>query len=91
MNTNDILAAIDAEISRLQQAKAILADTSSLTGAKRKPGRPATASGGGKATSFNPAEFDVKPTMRRAMSEAGRARIAAAQKARWAKVKKATP
>src|SRR5882757_9213188 len=36
MNTNDILLAIDAEISRLQQAKALLTDTSSLTHAKRK-------------------------------------------------------
>ena len=30
MDTNDIVLAIDAEISRLQQAKALLTDTSSL-------------------------------------------------------------
>lgn len=82
MNTNDIVLAIDAEISRLQQAKALLTDTSSLTHAKRKPGRPVAASGSGKATSSKPAE-------RRGMSDAGRARIAAAQKARWARFKKA--
>jgi hypothetical protein len=40
MDTNDIVLAIDAEISRLQQAKALLTDTPSLTHAKRKPGRP---------------------------------------------------
>jgi hypothetical protein len=31
MNTNDIILTIDAEISRLQQAKALLTDTFSLT------------------------------------------------------------
>jgi hypothetical protein len=88
LNTNDIILTIDAEISRLQQAKALLTDTS-LTPAKRKPGRPATASGSGKATSFDPADFDAKARKRRGMSAAGRARIAAAQKARWARFKKA--
>ena len=77
MNTNDIILTIDAEISRLQQAKALLTDTFSLTHAKRKLGRLATTSGGGKATSFNPADFDAKPRKRRGMSAAGRARIAA--------------
>jgi hypothetical protein len=89
MNTNDIILTIDAEISRLQQAKALLTDTSSPTPAKRKPGRPATTSESGKATSFNPADFDANPRKRRGMSAAGRARIAAAQKARWARFKKA--
>jgi len=36
----DILAAIDAEIARLEQAKALLS-TSGAFVAKRKPGRPA--------------------------------------------------
>jgi hypothetical protein len=89
MNTNDILLTIDAEILRLQQAKALLTNTSNLTHARRKPGRPANASRSGKATSFNPADFDAKPRKRRGMSAAGRARIAAAQKARWARFKKA--
>jgi hypothetical protein len=89
MDTNDIVLAIDAEISRLQQAKVLLTDTSSLTRAKRKPGRPAGVSGSGKATSFNPAEFDGKSRRRRGISDAGRARIAAAQRARWARIKKA--
>jgi hypothetical protein len=89
MNTNDIILTIDAEISRLQQAKALLTDTSRLTPAKRKPGRPPTTSGSGKSISFNPADFDAKPRKRGGRSAAGRARIAAAQKARWARFKKA--
>jgi hypothetical protein len=89
MNTNDIVLTIDAEIARLQQAKALLTNTSSVTRAKRKPGRrPAATAEGGKATSFNPAEFDAKPRKRRALSAEARARIAAAQKARWAKFRK---
>jgi hypothetical protein len=74
MNTNDIILTIDAEISRLQQAKA---------------GRPATTSQSGKATSFNPEDFAAKPRKRRGISAAGRARIAAAQKARWTRFKNA--
>jgi hypothetical protein len=89
MNTNDVVLAIDAEISRLQQAKALLTNTSSATRTKRKRGRQAATSGSGKATSFNPAEFDAKPRKRRALNAEARARIAAAQKARWAKFKKA--
>ena len=89
MNTNDIVLAIDAEISRLQQAKALLTETPSSTQAKRKPGRPVAASGSGKATSSKPPEFNVTSRKRRGMSDAGRARIAAAQKARWARFKKA--
>jgi fructoselysine-6-P-deglycase FrlB-like protein len=63
MNTADLLSAIDSEIARLQEARALLAGTGSSI-AKR--GRPA------KYT----------------MSAEGRARIAAAQRARWAKQKK---
>src|ERR1700722_1775785 len=88
-NSPDIAIAIDAEISRLQQAKALLTDTPSLTHAKRKPGRPVAASGSGKATSSKPAEFYVLCRKRRGMSDAGSARIGAAQKARWARFKKA--
>ena len=36
MESNEIIAAIDAEIARLQQARALLSGTS----AKAKPGRP---------------------------------------------------
>jgi hypothetical protein len=79
MNLNDIVAQLDAEISRLTQAKAALLGIS----IKKGPGRP-------RAVAVATAAI-VKPKKRK-MSAAGKARIAAAQKARWAKVraKKAT-
>ena len=75
MDTNDIVLEIDAEISRLQQARALLSSTD--TTVKRKPGRPAGTS--------------LPKTAKAAhtMSAEARAKIAAAQKARWAKTKRA--
>ncbi len=85
MNTNDIVVAIDAEIAQLQKVKTLLTGTDLTT--KRKPGRTAGVAAPNKATSFNPVEF-AKKTKRRTMSAEGRAKIAAAQKARWAKSKR---
>jgi hypothetical protein len=73
MDTTSIIQSIDAEIARLQQARALL--IGQTVPAKR--GRPF----GSKAT---PA---AKPVYWK-MSPEGRERIAAAQRARWAKVKK---
>jgi hypothetical protein len=67
VNIERIVAEIDAEISRLQQAKQLLSG----------PGRPRRS-----------ATLAVAPKKRRTLSVQARARIAAAQKARWAKVKK---
>jgi hypothetical protein len=64
MDTNEIIEAIDAEIQRLQAAKALL---------------------GGNPTSKPAAKPSPKKPGRRKISAAGRARIVAAQKARWAK------
>jgi hypothetical protein len=75
MDTNDIILEIDAEISRLQQARTLLSGTD--TTAKRKPGRPAGA------------RIPSKTKAVHSMSAEARAKIAAAQKARWAKTKKA--
>jgi hypothetical protein len=74
MNTIAIVMEIDAEIARLQQARELLAAVKA-TG-KRKPGRPAAASlpTNGKAV--------------RVLSAASRESIAAAQKKRWAKVRR---
>lgn|ERR1700730_1776407 len=72
MDTNTIVLEIDAEISRLQQARAIL--TGTTTTWKRKPGRPALPS-------------TTKAV--RTLSAEARAKIAAAQQARWAKSRKA--
>jgi hypothetical protein len=72
MDTADILQTIDAEIARLERARALL--------------NGHTASVRGRPISSN-ATTRTKPP-RRNMSAAGRARIVAAQKARWARVKK---
>src|SRR5260370_123486 len=87
MNTSDIVLAIDAEIAQLQKVKALLTGTGITV--KRKPGRPTGVSAHKKATSFNPVEFAEKPGKRRTMSAEGRAKIAEAQKARWAQSKRA--
>ncbi|HEY5253761.1 MAG TPA: hypothetical protein VIJ53_03850 [Acidobacteriaceae bacterium] len=71
MDTRSLIAAIDAEISRLQQVKSLLSGTARKQNIKL----PAVA----KA---------AKPTKRRKLSAAARAKIAAAQRARWAKFRK---
>jgi hypothetical protein len=73
MDTTEVIQSIDAEIARLEKARALLNGHVS-TPAKR--GRPVSSKLGATA----------KP-QRRKMSAEGRARIAAAQKARWAKAK----
>jgi hypothetical protein len=73
MNTIGILDQIDAEIATLQQARDLI--TGSAT--KKRPGRPKSS-----AVSKN------MPKPKRGMSAEGRARIAAAQRKRWAAQKK---
>jgi hypothetical protein len=76
MELTALLRNIDEEIARLQQARALLVGTNS----PRRRGRPPGSSN------------KPKPTLvkkKRTMSAAGRKRIAEAQKARWAKQKKA--
>ena len=77
MDIATIIEHLDAEISRLQQAKAVLAGTD----VRKGPGRP-------KAGDAVPKPVAVKLT-KRVMSEEGKKKIALAQKARWAKVRKA--
>jgi hypothetical protein len=74
MDTAEIIRQIDEEISRLQSARALLADTP----LKRGPGRP--------KASEQPA---ARAPKKRHLSAKGRAAISAAMKARWAKRKKA--
>lgn len=76
MSIANILSEIDAEIARLEQAKHLLTGAATV---KRGPGRPARSF----AVPTAP-----KKKARRKLSAAGRARIAAAQKARWAKLRK---
>ncbi len=77
MNKNEILEMLDGKIGRLERARALLSDGEP---AKRR-GRPKGSTN--KQTS--PAEIAAKP--RPTMSASARERIAAAQRARWAKQK----
>ena len=78
MSIDNLISEIDAEITKLQQARTLLAGTESPAAKKR--GRPA---GAAKAAAAKP----VKKTKHK-LSPEGRARIAAAVKARWAAQKK---
>jgi hypothetical protein len=75
VNTNEIVAALDIEIARLQQARAALAGFD----APRRRGRPPAS----------PAAASSRALEKRTMSAAGRARIAEAQRKRWAAQKRA--
>jgi hypothetical protein len=77
MDTTEIIARIDSEIARLEQVKGILSGTTATTTIKAKRGpKPKSA----------PTPITAK---KRVLSPEARGRIAAAQKARWAKVRKA--
>jgi hypothetical protein len=79
MTTGEIIQQIDVEISKLQQARVLLLGTDSPI--KRGAGRP-------KKEATVSRIIAVKPT-KHGLSPEGRARIAAAAKARWAKARKA--
>jgi hypothetical protein len=84
MQIDEIIAQLDSEIARLQQARSLLAATTY----KRGPGSSGKVLPGENAgTTVTDAAGVVKK--KRTLSPEGLARIAAAQKKRWAKVKKA--
>ena len=88
MPMDEIRFEIDAEIARLQQVRTLLFGSDAVA-VKRKPGRPV---GSGATPAAIPVAQLPSPAIsqpRRKMSAAGRARIAAAMKMRWAKVRKA--
>ena len=80
MDTTTVILELDLEIVRLQQVKDILTEAP----AKAKP-RPKPK--GSKPTTSFAYGSNKAPQKRSTMSPEGRARIAAAQKARWAKEK----
>jgi hypothetical protein len=80
MDTTTLILELDLEIDRLQQVKDILTEAP----AKAKP-RPKPK--GSKPTTSFAYGSNKAPQKRSTMSPEGRARIAAAQKARWAKEK----
>ena len=79
METHQIIAHIDAQIAKLQQARALLAGAD-VVAAVRRPGRPK----GSKNTSAVAAPAAKK----RKLSPEGRKRIAEAMKRRWAERRK---
>jgi hypothetical protein len=78
MDIREIVAQIDAEIAKLQQARALLAGTKGATTGR---GRPR----GSK--SIDPAT-PAKKVKKRKLSPEGRKRIADAMKKRWAERRK---
>jgi len=85
MGVSEILATIDNEIAKLQQARALLSGLAAPA-AKKKAGRPK------KAVAAVVAHVSAKPAKRkkkRHLSAEGRKRIAEAVKKRWAAQKAA--
>ena len=78
MDFHRLIQEIDSEISRLQQARALLIGEP----VKRGPGRPKAAAGHKTATASKPAK------RKRRLSPEGRKRIADAMRKRWAERKK---
>jgi hypothetical protein len=72
-----ILDEIDSQISKLQQARALLAGTTAPAGRGRPKGSKNTASAA-----------PAKPPRKRKLSPEGRKRIADAMKKRWAERRK---
>ncbi len=83
MDFNRLVHEIDSEISRLQQARALLTGES----AKRGPGRPKAAAATHKASS-TAAKTAKTGKRKRRLSPEGRKRIADAMRKRWAERKK---
>jgi hypothetical protein len=79
-----IIAEIDAQILKLQQARGLLAGTTAVSPVRRNgPGRPK-----GSKTVVAAAAPAVKVPRKRKLSPEGRKRIADAMKKRWAERRK---
>jgi hypothetical protein len=79
MNTQAIIAALDQQIARLKEVRSLLGSAAKVNGMaaiKRGPGRPKKMA-------------SVEATGKRILSAEAREKIAAAQKVRWAKARKA--
>lgn len=81
MEVSRIIAEIDAQISKLQQARTLLSGTTAAA-VRTGPGRP---KGSKNTAAAAPA---VKTARKRKLSPEGRKRIADAMKKRWAERKK---
>jgi hypothetical protein len=76
VNTQEIITALDAEISRLQHTRSVIAGS----GEPKRRGRPAKS-----------APSAIPAAQKRKLSPEARKKIAAAQKKRWAKQKADNP
>jgi hypothetical protein len=76
MDTATLISQIDAEIAKLQLARQALVAISTTGTPAKRPGRP--------AKNATPVSVPVSVPKKRTMSAEARARIAAAQKRRWA-------
>jgi len=90
----DVIGQIDAEIAKLQQAKALLSSGAvsvpAAPAVKGKRGRPKGSKSAVKAVAVKaPTKTVATKKTRKPLSAEARKRIADAQKARWAKAKKA--
>ena len=83
MEVSRIIAEIDAQISKLQQARALLSGTTTPK-SRGGRGRPKGSKNGAAATTPAPAR-------KRKLSPEGRKRIADAMKKRWAERRKQNP
>ena len=79
MPIQNILESIDQEISQLQRARALLAGHTNLGVPGKRRGRPKGS------TNKPPSGSLTRKAAKRTISPEGKARIAAAQKARWTK------
>ncbi len=90
MQVSRIVAEIDAQIAKLQQARALLSEAGSAT-VKSGPGRPKGSRNVASAKAAPAAKpASAKPAKKRKLSPEGRKRIADAMKRRWAERRKQT-
>lgn len=80
MAIQDVLRLIDEEISKLQRARVLILDEPASELQSKRRGRP-KGSGSKNSKTIVPI---MKKVVKRVISAEGKARIAAAQKARWA-------
>ncbi len=91
MNTTELLSSIDAEIARLEEARALLAGQDGRIAKPARKKRSVMSAEArariGAATKARWAAGKMSGRKRHSMSTEARARIAAGQRARWAKLK----
>ena len=90
MAISDVIAQIDAEILKLQQAKTLLGGGIAVVAAPVKSGRgrPKGSKNATKAVAAKTTEAKAPTKTKRKLSEAGRKAIADAMKRRWAERRK---